>query len=116
MRVGATLPPPGAVRVRDYLKALATSHRQFNATPGFPHLTDYGGDKRFFLEMVPTYIHALPSLQFGKAFMLQSYADLTAAGDPKGAAAMVSEAEATVAQARPRLHRCLGTAHTQPHL
>jgi hypothetical protein len=43
VRQGAKLPPTGSITVLDYLHALATSHRQFNTTPGFPHLTDYGG-------------------------------------------------------------------------
>ena len=94
-RVGSTLPPPTSVTVRDYLRALAVSHRQFNATPGHPHLTDFGGDKRFYLEMVPTYIHALPSLQFGKAFMLLSLAEL----EPTLAQEATAEADATIEEA-----------------
>ena len=94
-RVGTTPPPRPSITVQDYLKALAFSHRQFNATPGHPHLTDFGGDKRFFLEMVPTYIHALPSLQFAKAFMLFDIADL----EPAVAKGALADAEATIQEA-----------------
>ena len=70
-RLNATLPPQSNTTVRAYLRRCALAFQQFNTTPGAAHLVDYGGDKRFFLEMVPTYIHALPSLQFGNAFLLE---------------------------------------------
>ncbi len=94
-RVGTKPSPRPRIAVRDYLHALAFSHRQFNSTPGHPHLTDYGGDKRFYLEMVPTYIHALPSLQFGKAFMLLDIAELL----PAVSADARADASATIEEA-----------------
>ena len=94
-QVGTKLPRHSRVTVRDYLKSLAFSHKQFNVTAGYPHLTDYGGDKRMFLEMVPTYIHALPSLNFAKAGMLLSIGDL----EPDLAKSAQAEAEATIAEA-----------------
>lgn len=94
-RVGTKPSPRPNIAVRDYLQALAFSHRQFNTTPGHPHLTDYGGDKRFYLEMVPTYIHALPSLQFAKVFMLLDIAELL----PSVAVDARAEASATIEEA-----------------
>jgi len=63
--------------VAEYLDELAHNFLAFNNTP--QGLTDYGGNIRTFLEVIPTFIHAVPCLNYGNAAMLFSMSDLASA-------------------------------------
>jgi len=63
----------------DYLRRLAWSWKAYNRSNVSEYLVDYGGDKRSFLEAVPTYTNVIPALQFGNAGMLLSLARLLGA-------------------------------------
>eukprot|EP00966_Prymnesium_polylepis_P088320 2043681-Prymnesium_polylepis.1 len=49
---------------------LATHWKKLPRTPHSPFLVSYGGDKDFFLEVVPCYVHAVAALQASNAWMM----------------------------------------------
>jgi len=66
----------GGATPLEYLKAVAWAWTAFDESAASPYLRDYGGDKRLFLEAVPTYRDVVPALQLSNAGMLLSYARL----------------------------------------
>ena len=65
------------ISVKEYLVKLANVYRIYQTINGTIHgLTNYGGNLRCFLEVIPTYIHAIPALNYGNAYMLLSLSEL----------------------------------------
>jgi len=61
----------------DYMVELATAYQKLPSIPGTgERIADYGGNLRTFLEVVPTYIHAVPALQYTNVLMLMSLGEL----------------------------------------
>jgi hypothetical protein len=54
----------------DAFMGLATHWKKLPRTPHSPFLVSYGGDKDFFLEVVPCYVHAVAALQASNAWMM----------------------------------------------
>ena len=71
--------PRAAARTRtgfDFLRALNAARTAYPQSPVSPWLTDYGDDKRDYLEVVPTYVGVVPGLQAGAAGMSLALARL----------------------------------------
>jgi hypothetical protein len=67
---------PASVTPLNFIRALAWAWKEYprwNASES-PYITEYGDDKRLFLEAVPTYMGAVAGLQFANAGMLLAYA------------------------------------------
>eukprot|EP01084_Bolivina_argentea_P043725 80533_1 len=65
------------ITVKNYLIKLATSYEKYPSIDGSNgYITNYGGNIRCFLEVIPTYIYAIPALNYGNAYMLMSVSQL----------------------------------------
>ena len=84
--------------VAQVLEALATQWRE-RRLAGHNYTADYGGNRDEFLECVPSYIHAVPSLQAANAFMMRQVANMLEVGagdDAERAAALRHDADEVV--------------------
>ena len=70
------LSPPAAATGLDFLLAMVRSREGYPAAPSSAWLTNYGDNKRDYLEVVSTYTSVVPALQFGAAGMALATARL----------------------------------------
>lgn len=84
--MGPLAPALGASGV-ELLRALALSWQGFPRSVLSPHLTDYGANKRDYLEVVSTYVSVVPALQVGSVGMGLAQARLEELLGGTGAAA-----------------------------
>ena len=70
----APLTPPAAATGVDFLLAMARSREGYPQSTVSPWLTDYGANKRDYLEVVSTYTSVVPALQFGSVAMASAAA------------------------------------------
>lgn len=69
-------PSLGNISGVDFLLAMARSREGYPASPASPLLTDYGDNKRDYLEVVSTYTSTVPALQYGSVGMALAAARL----------------------------------------
>ena len=81
-------------RFREVFIGLATHWRSLPRTPHSPYLVSYGGDKDFFLECVPCYLHAVAALQAANAWMMRTAADVIERSAPPSGLASAEAARA----------------------
>ena len=67
----------GPHTIAEWMVKLALDWKRYEM-PDHPGIADYGGFAGDFLECVSTYIHAIPALQAGNAWMLGQLAEMLA--------------------------------------
>ena len=72
----APLTPPSAATPIDFLLAMVRSREGYPASPISPLLTNYGDNKRDYLEVVSTYTSVVPALQYASVGMMLATARL----------------------------------------
>ena len=72
----ARLAPPAAATGVDFLLAMARSREGYPQSTVSPWLTDYGSNKRDYLEVVATYTSVVPALQYASVGMASAAARL----------------------------------------